>query len=75
MQIQATVLPHVFVSLRELTLLRGEVNELWSDDLDEASRLSDIWKMDAVIGKLVHTLPGLDKLQLGGYLFVPREEQ
>ena len=57
-----------------MTLHQGHNDQLWDDNLEEESGVSDEEKIDIAVGKVVNALPGLKSLQFGKYFFVPNEQ-
>ncbi|KUJ10939.1 uncharacterized protein LY89DRAFT_759926 [Mollisia scopiformis] len=62
--IHTTILRNVCIDLQQLTIFLGEDDELWNDDLEKQSGLTDEDRIDKIIAGVVHGLSNLQQLRL-----------
>jgi hypothetical protein len=67
--IHATILQHACPNLKRLAIYQGYNNSLWEDDLEDQLGYTDEQRYEEVIDQVVHTLPGLQVLELANYDF------
>jgi hypothetical protein len=74
LSIHTAVFTNVCSDLKELALHQGTNDQLWDDDLDGTSGLTDEQHIGQVVGAVVNGLPTLKKLHLGNYHFTPSKQ-
>ncbi|KAE8445536.1 hypothetical protein EG329_013299 [Mollisiaceae sp. DMI_Dod_QoI] len=72
--IHTTILRDVCLNLRKLIIHQGDNDDLWEDDVDHHTGLSNDDRVDIIIGNVVKAMANLEELQLGRYHFIPNEE-
>ncbi|PMD14729.1 hypothetical protein NA56DRAFT_557041, partial [Hyaloscypha hepaticicola] len=71
--IHATILKHACPNRKKLAIYQGYNNSLWEDDLENQLGLTDEDRYDEVVNQVVHTLPGLQVLELANYDFTAQK--